>query len=664
MSRAHTRRSGGRVPDVLAAAVLLAAAGPAAAAPAEPPPMSGAALIEHVRVLAADSLEGRRTGTRGCDAAADQIARRLAAAGLEPGGDSDEGGASGSDCEPPDPMHVERAWRQSYAAVLGESLGAKNALALRRIGERPSRGEAPAARPADSIALDVRADWTPFGFSESGSLEDAEIAFVGYGITAPERQYDDYAGVDARGKAVLVLRYEPGNRDSTSAFDGTRLTSYADFRWKAWNAQNHGAVGVLFAIGPLDRTADSAAADELFPLARDAGHAAGGRATIPVVQIASAWAESLLAWDGASLRAMQAAIDTAGRPLSQLLGATRIGALAVDVVRDRRSVANVVGVLPGAGARAGEAIVVGAHYDHLGMGGEGSLAPDSVAVHNGADDNASGTAALIEVARAIAADPPPERRMLVFAAFSGEEEGLLGSSAYTKNPPVPIERTAAMINLDMVGRSTDGKLHVGGVGTSPEFRALVAEEAEPLGFRVDFSDGGFGPSDHTSFYAKGVPVLFFFTGAHADYHKPSDDVEKIEVAGLEAVTRLVERVARRLAAAPSEIAFVRVAADTAGRGASEGYETTRGYGPYLGTIPDFGESEGGVLLSGVRAASPAEKAGIQGGDVVVRFGGLPIANLHDYTYALRARKPGDAVVIEVRRGDAVLALTATLETRK
>ncbi len=613
--------------------------------------LRGEDLLAHVRVLAADSLEGRRTGTRGCEAAAEYIARRFADAGLAPGGDVDS--ASGA-----------RDWLGWYSAVVGESLGTKNVLALRHLVSPPRGEDRRGAGTPPPVALTVRDEWTPFGFSESGSVGESEIVFVGYGITAPEKSYDDYMGIDARGKAVLLLRYEPGNRDSTSAFDGRRLTSYSDFRWKAWNAQNHGAVAVLVANGPLD-LADSTA-DDLFPLARDAGgHASGGNATIPVAQIKAAWAESLLAWDGASLRANQAAIDSTGRPLSTALGASRVGPLAVDLVRDRRRVANVVGVLPGAGPRADEVVVIGAHYDHLGMGGEGSLSPDSAAIHNGADDNASGTAALIGIARALAHDPPRARRTLVFVAFSGEEEGLLGSAAYTKSPPLPIEKTVAMINMDMVGRSKHGKLHVGGVGTSPQFRAILASEGAPLGFKIDFSDGGFGPSDHTSFYAKGVPVLFFFTGAHADYHKPSDDTEKIEVAGLGAVATLVQRVARRLAESPADVAFVRVAADTAGRGASEGYETTRGYGPYLGTIPDFGESDGtGVLLSGVREGSPADRAGIQGGDTVVRFGGLPIANLYDYTYALRARKPGDVVPIEVRRGDAIVTVTATLEKRK
>ncbi len=621
--------------------LTIAATNGAAGAPRA---IRGEDLLAHIRALAADSLEGRRTGTRGCDMAAAYIALAFESAGLAPAGD---GGG----------------WYQWYDAVVGESLGVGNAFALRRIGEGPT-GEGPLGEGTPiPPGLSVREDWIPFGFSESGSVGEVEIVFAGYGITAPEKFYDDYAGVDARGKAVLILRYEPGNRDSASAFDGTRLTSFADFRWKSWNAQNHGAVAVIFATGPAD-VADSTS-DTLFPLARDAGHASVGSATIPVVQVRSAWAESLFAWEGESLRAAQTAIDTAGKPLSRLLGATRVGALAVDLVKDRRRVANVVGALAGAGPRAGDAVVVGAHYDHLGVGGDGSLVPDTAAVHNGADDNASGTAVLIEVARALAADPPANRRAATFVAFSGEEEGLLGSAHYAKNPPVPLENTVAMINMDMVGRSRNGKLHVGGVGTSPSFREAVASEGAPLGFKIDFSDGGFGPSDHTSFYARNVPVLFFFTGAHEDYHKPSDDPEKIEVAGIEAVARLVERVTRRIAAEPGEVAFVKVAADTIGRGASEGYETTRGYGPYLGTIPDFGEHEGeGVLLSGVRNESPAERAGIRGGDVIVRFGGLPIANLYDYTYALRARKPGDVVEIEIKRGDEVIAVRPTLEKRR
>ncbi|MFN0151417.1 MAG: M28 family peptidase [bacterium] len=645
-----------RAAFVLALGATLVAPAIARAADAAPR-IAGESLMEHVRILAADSLEGRRTGERGCERAADYIAAAFAGAGLTPAGD--DGG-----------------WLQWYEAIVGESLGVENAFVLERTAisatplTPPPGAGAPATppEPVRSVALNTLAvgeEWIPFGFSESGSLASAPIVFAGYGITAPEKNYDDYAMIDARGKVVLVLRYEPGNRDSTSAFDGTRLTSFADFRWKAWNAQNHGAVAVIFANGPLDVAEPKD--DTLFPLARDAGHASGGSATIPIVQIQSQWAERLVAWDGLNLRELQAAIDSTGAPLSAPLDAGRVASLSVDIVKDRRRVANVVGKFAGAGtdARAEEAIVIGAHYDHLGLGGEGSLEPDSAAVHNGADDNASGTAALIEIARAFVTDPPPSRRALIFAAWSGEEEGLLGSAFYTKSPAVPLAQTRAKINMDMIGRSKDGKLHVGGVGTSPEFRSIVASESEPLGFATDYSDGGFGPSDHTSFYAKGIPVLFFFTGAHEDYHKSTDDTEKIEVEGLGGVATLVERVARRLATDPDEIAFVRVAADTVGRGASEGYATTKGYGPYLGTIPDFGEYEGaGVLLSGVRPGSPAEKAGIQGGDVVVRFGGIPIANLYDYTYALRDKKVGDVVEIQVERAGEILTVAATLEKRK
>jgi hypothetical protein len=637
-------------------AALIALAADASRAAAQDA-ITGSAVLEHVSVLAADSLEGRRTGEPGCERAARYIAEKLRTAGLSPAGD--DGG-----------------WLQWYDAVVGESLGVANSLVIARTAVSapplmppPAEGEA-GVRPAPVVsktldAFAVGEDWIPFGFSESASISSREIVFAGYGITAPDRGYDDYEKIDARGKAVLILRYEPGQRDSTSAFDGARLTSYADFRWKAWNAQNHGAVAVIVATGPLDIA--SPTDDTLFPLARDSGHSSGGTATIPVVQIRSQQAERILAQDGLSLREVQAAIDSTAQPFSTPLASSSIDALTVDIVKDRRRVANVVGVLPGAGAHAEEAIVIGAHYDHLGLGGEGSLAPDSAAVHNGADDNASGTSALIEIARSLTAEAKPaeSRRAIVFAAWSGEEEGLLGSAAYTKTPFIPLERTRAMMNMDMIGRSKNGKLHVGGIGTSPAFRPIVEAESDALDFRVDYSDGGFGPSDHTSFYAKQVPVLFFFTGAHEDYHKPSDDTDKIEVDGLANVATLVARTAWRLATDADEIAFVRVAADTAGRGASEGYATTKGYGPYFGTIPDFGEYEGsGVLLSGVRPESPAEKAGIRGGDVLVRFGGIPIANLYDFTYALRDKKPGDVVEVEVERDGEVVTVVATLEKRK
>ncbi|HET7462497.1 MAG TPA: M28 family peptidase [Longimicrobium sp.] len=317
---------------------------------------------------------------------------------------------------------------------------------------------------------------------------------------------------------------------------------------------------------------------------------------------------------------------------------------------------NVVAVLPGT-ELAGEAVVIGAHYDHLGHGGAFSMAPGDTSVHNGADDNASGVAALIDLAGRLSAGPRP-RRSIVFVAFTGEEEGLLGSAFYTAHPAVPLGRTRAMLNLDMVGRLGAGPLIVYGVDTAEEWKAIVDGAAAAEGVAVRGGGDGFGASDQTSFYARDLPVLHFFTNVHADYHRPSDDWAAIDSAGLRRVEQVVERVARAVANRPAPLTFRRAAPRPQAAAAA-----TPGYGAYLGTIPDFTPVPDGVKLSGVRAGSPAEQAGIRAGDVLVKLGGMDVHDLQGMTDALRAHKPGDVVQVDVLRDGRRITLTATLGTR-
>jgi membrane-associated protease RseP (regulator of RpoE activity) len=312
---------------------------------------------------------------------------------------------------------------------------------------------------------------------------------------------------------------------------------------------------------------------------------------------------------------------------------------------------------------AGECVVVGAHHDHLGLGGDASLAPDQLGtVHPGADDHASGVAALLAVARAAAA-AGPARRTLLFVAFGAEELGVLGSAHLVRNPPAacPVERMQLMVNLDMVGRPRNGKVYVDGADTARGLRDVVRALADapprlPLAPAFGGSDG-YGPSDHTSFYAKGVPVVFLFTGAHADYHRPTDTAEKVDGAAIAAVARLASRVAREAAEREGRLEVVRAAAPPPRERA--------GYGAYLGAIPDFAERrDPGVLLTGVRAGSPAERAGLAGGDVLVRLGSTRLLSLQDLAFALRSNRPGDEVEIEFERGGKASVARVTLEERR
>lgn len=321
---------------------------------------------------------------------------------------------------------------------------------------------------------------------------------------------------------------------------------------------------------------------------------------------------------------------------------------------------NVVGLLPGADpALREEAVVVGAHYDHLGRGESFSLAPDARGfVHNGADDNASGVAALLAIARSLAEGPRPARTA-VFVAFTGEELGLLGSAAYTANPAVPLADTRAMLNLDMVGRLGAGPLLVYGTGTAEELEALVVAAGAAEGVELLRHPDGYGPSDHTSFYARDVPVLHLFTNVHGDYHRPSDDWEKVDVEGVARVGALGARIVREVAARPAALTLRR----GAGTPPAAGGGSRSGYGAYLGTVPDFTPVEHGVRLSGVRTGSPAEQAGLRAGDVIVAMDDDEVADLHAYTAALRARGPGREVRITVLRGGARVTVRAVLGTR-
>jgi hypothetical protein len=338
--------------------------------------------------------------------------------------------------------------------------------------------------------------------------------------------------------------------------------------------------------------------------------------------------------------------------------------LEVTVRHERAETANVVAVLPGRDAAlAGECVVLGAHYDHLGAGGDASLAPEQEGtVHPGADDNASGVAALLSVARAAAA-AGPARRTLLFAAFGAEELGVLGSAHLVRNPPpgCPVERMQLMVNLDMVGRPRSGKVYVDGADSARGLREVVralAEARPRVPLTLAFGGDGYGPSDHTSFYAKGVPVVFLFTGAHGDYHRPSDTAEKVDPAAVTAVARLASRIAREAAERDGRLEVVRTAAPPRERG-------DRGYGAYLGAVPDFAErKEPGVLLTGVRPGSPAERAGIAGGDVLLRVGATRLLSLQDLAFALRSNRPGDEVEVEWARAGERRLGKVRLEERR
>ena len=587
-----------------------------------PSAFSAQEFLAPVKFLSSDELKGRGNGTPELDQAAHYLADHFRADGLKPGGD-------------------QGSYLQRFQVTVAAKLGPGNSLAAGNAGAQ--------------TALTLGQDYTPLSFSADGHLE-APVVFAGYGISAPEYQYDDYKGIDVKGKLVLVLRHEPQENDSKSVFAGTQLTSHSEIAHKAFNARSHGAVGMILVNDTAHHAGEP---DQLIHF----GDLSGPE--VVALQVTTAVADSWLKPSGHTLEELSAAID---KDLSNHSFALDPGfkvALAVDVERIRRFESNVVAILPGSDPElASQCLVIGAHYDHLGLGDQHSLAPSQIGrIHHGADDNASGTSALLEIADYYAHQTAHPRHSLVFVAFAGEELGLLGSGYYTEHPAMPIAQTLAMINMDMVGRLSGNRLYVGGIGTSPGFQKLVekANQSETRAhFDLSYSSSGYGASDHMSFTVHSVPVLFFFSGLHSDYHKPSDTWDKIDAADGARVAELVADVAGDLDQLNEKPVYVRVAEPASASMGGGG-----GYGPYFGSIPDFGQVEhGGVKFADIHDGSPAAKAGFKAGDVLVDFGGTKIDNLYDFTYALRAHKPGDKVMVTVLRNGEKLTREVTLEVRK
>jgi len=500
-------------------------------------------------------------------------------------------------------------------------------------------------------------EFLPFSFSTNGKFE-GDVVFAGYGITAKNLNYDDYAGLDVTGKLVLILRHEPQEQDEKSVFGGKKLTAYSQFTDKMVNAKMHGARGVILIndveVHPTreDRLEKFGSIDG----PRDAG--------IFMVQTRAFIARQWLAGEGHDLRQIEREIDKDLRPRSFPLQKVHV-TLNVDLVHDTRTVHNVAAYLPG---KTNEYLIIGAHYDHLGMGDSHSLAPSQVGtVHPGADDNASGTAGVIELARWFAKQPQPKRGIL-FLTFAGEELGLLGSNYYVNHPLLAPDKLVAMINLDMIGRIRDGRVFVSGAQTGSNLQKIMDSVELPAPLRIERSAKDSGTnmndaSDHASFVTKQIPSLFFFSGLHGDYHKPSDTADKIDADDAAKLLDYVAGVASKIAETDERPQYVKVEQPAHGSTSGSGGDVS-GYGPDFGSIPDFNEPPNGVRFAGIRDGSPAGKAGLQAGDILVEFDGKAIGNLYDFTYTLRDHKPGDSVLVKVHRGSQTIEAKVLLTDRR
>lgn len=582
------------------------------------PALDVARLEAHVRFLADDRLEGRGVGTEGIEIAAEYVAGEFEMAGLAPAGEN-------------------HTFFQTLEVTTGQQLTDEAGLMIDRVGD----GE-------------LHEDFLPFSLSASESFE-GPLAFVGYGVTNEEAGYDDYAGFEAGGKVLLMFLHEPHDEDRESKFGDEAPSLRARLDSKSRLAREHGAVGALIVNPPKhhDETA------ELSPFHTDAPIR---QFALPMLQVSRAFAARILDAAGVEedLAALQTELDERRVPRSMDLGGlTARGNPGIE--RPRSETRNVIGMISGDGPNADEIIVIGGHYDHLGVTvpyihhgdrPEGDAEPQ---IHNGADDNASGTAGVIELAHAFAG--VSLNRSMMFIAFTAEEIGLLGSQHFVDNPTVALDQIVAMINLDMIGRLREDRLTVFGVRTAESFEPLVERHAGRMGFDLTTSAGGFGPSDHTSFYAREIPVLHFFTGLHEDYHMPTDVADRVNFEGGRRVTEMVYRVAYELNHHRRAPVYVAVVEERPQMGSPAARVR-------LGVMPSYTDDEApGLRLSGVMPESPAARAGLQAGDRLLAIGEHAVDDAYNLMDVLARHEPGDEVEVSLIRDGEEVRLTITFEAR-
>ena len=586
------------------------------------PSITKSDLEREIEWLTDPKRDGRMTGTPGAQASAEWIADYFGQIGLQPLG---------------------QGFFFPFDFNSGERvLPEKTSLTIKGGGKVP-------------VTAALETDFRPLSFSENGDAE-GEVVFAGYGLTVPEggegTSYNSYDNVEVKGKIALILRYVPENVEPARR---AQLNRYAGLRYKAMQAREHGAKAVLVVTGP-----NSPNAGEVLPLTNDNTSAGSG---IIAASISGKLADELLAPSGKTLKQLQTALDNENPHAEQGLALKVKAKLSCGIQHLKKNDRDVIGVLPPAPGND-EYVLIGAHYDHLGRGGTNSLdrSGEEGKIHPGADDNASGVAWVMELAGALAHDRAEHaekfKRGLIFACWSGEEIGLIGSAAFAEHPPISLGKIVGYLNADMVGRLRDNKLTIQGVGSSHVWRRMLEKRNVAAGFNLNLQDDPYLPTDVTSFYVKNIPVLSFFTGAHEDYHRPTDTADKINYDGLERVTQFSDKIITDLAQTNErpDLAKVERKGPIAG-----GRETLRAY---LGTIPDYTTDVKGVKLSGVRGGSPAEKGGVKGDDVIVEFAGQKITNIYDYTYALDAVKIGQPVTMIVERNGQRVTLTVTPEARK
>ncbi len=597
--------------------------------------------------LAGDECEGRGVQTEGIKKAGDYIAKQFRDAGLKP-------------------ITKDGSYFQPFEIEGPPKLGTPNSLKF--------------TGPKD-LELDLKyaKDFTPTGLSAPGKSA-AGLVFAGYGITSEKPAYDDYADLDVKGKFVVILRKAPQADAKKPPFD-PNASPHASLGSKVANAAKHKAAGVIFVNHAADGKEDAL---------MDFGYARGESAGIPVFHVTRTVLQKLLTAEDRKLEEVEKAIDADLKPQSfDLKGWTAAG--EVTVVRPKIPARNVVGVSEGKGPLADETVVIGAHYDHLGNGDQGGSLGGKDGkgkTHYGADDNGSGTTGLIELARRFGAMKDRIGRRIVFVAFSGEEINLLGSKHYAKDPLFPLDKTVFMINMDMIGRVvpveddaalvrlatvagvpagstlpdakvTRDRLVVYGLGTAKGLEPLVDSTNKKYDFKLLKIAAGTGPSDHDSFYRKKIPVLFFFSGTHRDYHKPSDTPDKINLPGVKKVIGMVEALATHFAESTDKPEYL-VAKGGWEDPTDPNPRPTRPSMPKLGIMPgNYESADGGVLVDDVSPGGAAEKGGVKAGDIIVEIAGKPVKNIGGYMTIMSQQKAGTEIEVLVQRKDKKVPLKLT-----
>ncbi|MCX6165289.1 MAG: M20/M25/M40 family metallo-hydrolase [Ignavibacteriae bacterium] len=562
-------------------------------------------VYEHIKYLASDKLEGRFPGTIGGTLAMDYISKEFKTYGLTPYGDS--------------------SYIQPFDMITDLRLGKDNTLELIK----------------NSVAdnYKVEKDWTPLGYSSNG-LMSGELVFLGYGISAPDLNYDDYKDIDVTGKIVVIITSSPTSTSTNNTF-----YNYESIYKKISKARDNKAAGIIVISG-LETE------DVLPKLTYSLASRSSG---IPVIKLKREYIESIFKDLKKDFKKIQNNINNKLKPESFILTGWSVKS-NINVEQVKAKTGNVIGFIEGNDPiLKNEVIVLGAHYDHLGWGGENSLYEGKdKKIHYGADDNASGTTGVLEIAQKLSANKESLKRSVLFICFTGEEEGLIGSAYFTNSSIFSKLNIVTMINMDMIGRMEKEKLVINGTGTSTSWIKELDELNKKYSFTMSYIPDGFGPSDQSSFYSKNIPVLFFFTGLHTDYHKPSDTYDKINSEGEEKVAKFVYDLTLSIGNSEKKPDFTKV---------SESNDKKQETGPvkvYVGTIPDFSSNEEGYKISGVKEGSPADKGGIIAGDLMIKFGKKEIKNIYDYTAALGEHKPGDEVEVTVKRNNEELILKVIL----